>query len=93
MRRACPISLFVTRRAQSGSSVVCTEKFSIAVIMRVMARGALHLLATVQGRVPCEHRWIGNLPLFESKGGVVDKRDGMVVREVGSQRRPASQRP
>lgn len=84
MGGACPVSLLVTRRAESGSSIVHSEKFSIAVVVRFMARGALHLLAAVQGRVLCEHRGISNLPLFESEGRIIDEGDGVVVREIGS---------
>jgi len=86
MRCASPVFLLVTRRAEPGSAVVHAEKLSIPIIVRVMARRALHLLATVQRRVFRERRWIGDLPLLESEGCVIDERDGVIVREISSQR-------
>lgn len=86
MGRCAPISLIVATVAQGRGKIIHGQKLPILVIMGLVATSTLELARCVQSHWPGQDSWVFELAIGRSQGGVVNKGDGVVVREIRAQK-------
>jgi hypothetical protein len=82
MRRILPADWPMTRHADCRGVVIANQKLSILIIMRVMARRALHLVIVVQPDFVRKRSRILQLPIGRDERIIIRERNRMVVRKV-----------
>ena len=90
MGRILPPVWRMTGHADGGCRVIANQKFSILIIMRVMARSALHLVIMVQPDLVRERGGIFQLAIGGHKCVVIGERNWVIVRKISAEiARPA----